>query len=98
MMASPMAFGDSRSYYRAVQGQQNQVAPYWPNAYQNVASQHNQLSHQLMALTRSYVSQLAIEAKPAKELASPDRVITDMGFGGAEAKPRSRRYRRAKTK
>lgn len=31
---------------------------------------------------------------PPKDPTTPDRVIADQGFGGAESRPRSRRYRK----
>lgn len=99
MMAAPFSYGDSRTYFRtqALPPIENQtpLSPYWPASYTNVANQI--MVHQMTAARN-----LAQNAMPPKEDVPPEpksssRVIADCGFGGAESKPRCRKYARPKT-
>ena len=92
-MAHTMAYGDSREYYRLSALQHaNAVAQY--NAY---ASQMAAGSTSPIAALNPYQNAYAAmrNVTPAKQLKSPDKVIADCGFGGAESRPRSRRRRKA---
>lgn len=98
-MAHSLAYGDSATYWR-VQAADDAHASQLAYALQQQAaiggSQLNsamarQLLNPYNAFANVYPPQKSIAAR---EQSTTNRVIADQGFGGAESRPRSRRYRK----
>lgn len=94
-MAHAWAYGDSASFYRTISDAdvvrlQQQAALYNQASYaQQIARNYQQITHN--AYQNAYPSHLQPKAI---EQSTTSRVICDQGFGGAESRPRSRRYRK----
>lgn len=94
-MACSMAYGDSRTFFRTISdadvGLQQQVAAFNnQNAYVGqMALNYQQIAH------NAYQNVYPPYSQPkTREQSATSRVISDQGFGGAESRPRSRRYRK----
>lgn len=97
-MAHTMACGDSRAYFRT----QAELAQQQANAFNLNQSLQAYQSQMASGSTNAALSGLYQNAyapmrniTPEKQPKSPDKVIADCGFGGAESRPRSRRRRKA---
>lgn len=93
-MSVPMAYGDSRSYFRT-QSDADVIRRMQQQAAQQAAFGGGQFNSQIAAMN-PYANAYALmrNVTPPKDPTTPDRVIADQGFGGAESRPRSRRYRK----
>lgn len=95
-MAHPMAYGDSQEYYRLARQQaQQKLAMQHANAVQQYnAYSSNQAVNWAHVNAYQNMAGHMRNVAPAKPASSPDRVISDRGFGGAESRPRMARYRK----